>query len=102
MLGDAAGLITPLCGNGMSIALHSGKLAADLVSNVLYERMSMDEMRKRYKILWDNQFASRFRMGRLLQSFFGSDRLSNSFVRTFQLLPFLSAPVIRKTHGEIF
>ena len=27
MLGDAAGMITPLCGNGMSIAFHSSKFA---------------------------------------------------------------------------
>ncbi|HYJ63390.1 MAG TPA: NAD(P)/FAD-dependent oxidoreductase, partial [Parafilimonas sp.] len=27
MLGDAAGMITPLCGNGMSIAMHSALLA---------------------------------------------------------------------------
>src|SRR6266542_3038950 len=27
MIGDSAGLITPLCGNGMSMAMHAGKLA---------------------------------------------------------------------------
>ena len=26
MLGDAAGMITPLCGNGMSMAMHSASL----------------------------------------------------------------------------
>ena len=25
MAGDAAGMITPVCGNGMAIAIHSGK-----------------------------------------------------------------------------
>ena len=28
MIGDAAGMITPLCGNGMSMALHGSKLAS--------------------------------------------------------------------------
>ena len=26
MCGDTAGLITPLCGNGMAMAIHSGKI----------------------------------------------------------------------------
>src|SRR5690554_1549344 len=29
MVGDAAGMIAPLCGNGMAIAIHTGKLAAE-------------------------------------------------------------------------
>ena len=29
MLGDTAGLIHPFCGNGMAIAIHSAKLAAE-------------------------------------------------------------------------
>ena len=35
LLGDAAGMITPLCGNGMSMALHSSKIAADMVVSKL-------------------------------------------------------------------
>jgi flavin-dependent dehydrogenase len=102
MLGDAAGLITPLCGNGMSIALHSGKLAAELIIQHLMGNISRTEMEKRYEDIWNKQFASRFRMGRRLQAFFGDDRLSNSFVRTFQILPFLSKSVIKRTHGKVF
>jgi flavin-dependent dehydrogenase len=35
MVGDAAGLITPLCGNGMAMALHGAALAAPLASRFL-------------------------------------------------------------------
>lgn len=31
MTGDAAGMITPLCGNGMAIAIHTAKLCAEAV-----------------------------------------------------------------------
>ena len=34
MIGDAAGLITPLCGNGMAMAIHSAKIVADLIPKV--------------------------------------------------------------------
>ena len=31
MTGDAAGMITPLCGNGMAMAIHSAKIVSDLL-----------------------------------------------------------------------
>ena len=31
MIGDATGMITPLCGNGMSMAMHSSKMAAGFI-----------------------------------------------------------------------
>jgi flavin-dependent dehydrogenase len=31
LAGDAAGMITPLCGNGMSMAMHAGKIATGLI-----------------------------------------------------------------------
>ena len=34
-IGDAAGLITPLCGNGMSLALRSAKMMAESISGRL-------------------------------------------------------------------
>ena len=37
MTGDAAGLITPLCGNGMSMALHAAALAIPMVEKFLEE-----------------------------------------------------------------
>ena len=35
MLGDAAGMITPLCGNGMSMAMHASKLAYEAIHSFL-------------------------------------------------------------------
>ena len=34
-IGDAAGMITPLCGNGMSMALHGSKIAAEAITTFL-------------------------------------------------------------------
>jgi len=102
MLGDAAGMITPLCGNGMSIALHTAKLAASLIDDFLREKISQSEMEKAYKKQWNKAFASRLKAGRLIQSFFGGKRLSNFFVGTFKALPFLAKPVIKLTHGKPF
>jgi flavin-dependent dehydrogenase len=102
MLGDSAGMIAPLCGNGMSMALHSSKMAATLIAHFLRGNISRSGMEKGYENKWQKTFAGRLATGRLLQRFFGSKRLSNSFVRLFQLFPFLTGTVIKQTHGEPF
>lgn len=102
MTGDAAGMITPLCGNGMSMALHSGKIAAMLTEEFLQHKISREGMEKAYEAEWKAQFSKRMNTGRMLQRFFGSTRLSNGFVGLFKTIPLLAAPVIRLTHGRSF
>lgn len=102
MLGDAAGMITPLCGNGMSIALHTAKLAAGCAKDLLQKKITQQEMEQRYIKEWKVHFAGRLQRGRFLQRFFGSRRLSNLFVATFRNLPFLAQPVVKLTHGKPF
>lgn len=102
MLGDSAGMITPLCGNGMSIALHTSKIASALTHDFLQKKISRAQMEDLYKKQWKHHFAKRLRTGRILQGFFGSERLSNLFVETFNSLPFLAKPVIKMTHSKPF
>ena len=47
MIGDAAGMITPLCGNGMSMALHASKLAAEQIDLFLQDRITRQQMEQR-------------------------------------------------------
>jgi flavin-dependent dehydrogenase len=102
MLGDSAGMITPLCGNGMSIALHTSKIAAELIHEFLQRKISRGQMEDFYKKQWHYYFAKRLGTGRLLQRFFGSDRQSNFFVSAFKTFPLLAKPVIKMTHGKPF
>lgn len=102
LLGDAAGMITPLCGNGMSIALHTAKIAATLTDDFLCHRITRKEVEKQYELQWKKHFAGRLQTGRWIQSFFGSTSLSNFFVSSFKAFPFLARPVIKQTHGRPF
>ncbi|RYY99775.1 MAG: FAD-dependent oxidoreductase [Chitinophagaceae bacterium] len=102
MLGDAAGMISPLCGNGMSIALHSGKIAAGLLTDYLRGRCSRAAMETAYERAWRQEFGARLWRGRLLQRFFGGSAVSNAFVGLFRTVPALAGPVIRSTHGDVF
>ncbi len=102
MLGDAAGMITPLCGNGMSMALHSSKMATSAIKDFLSGSCSKRQMEETYRRQWKKEFESRMHTGRILQGFFGSPLRSNLFVSAFKAMPFLSQSIIKKTHGKPF
>lgn len=102
MVGDAAGMIAPLCGNGMSMALHSSKIAAFCIDRFLRKETSRQQMELLYERFWRKEFSKRLLTGRRLQSFFGSTLLSDLFVSGFKTFPFLARKVIAKTHGTPF
>jgi flavin-dependent dehydrogenase len=99
-VGDAAGMITPLCGNGMSMALHASKIAAESISSFMLNQITRDEMEKRYQKNWNHQFSSRLRTGRIIQRFFGNPFWSAWLIRIVKPFPFLVRALIRQTHGE--
>jgi flavin-dependent dehydrogenase len=102
MLGDAAGMITPLCGNGMTMAMQGSKLAAFVMHQFLEHRISRHEMERRYIEAWDHEFSGRLKTGRMIQSLFGKATATNLFIRAMKPFPFLVKQLIRKTHGEPF
>src|SRR5204863_2280291 len=79
MIGDAAGMITPLCGNGMSMALHGSKIAADLIDQFLQNKISRTQLEKMYSRQWKRQFGRRLKIGRIVQRLFGRNYLTNIF-----------------------
>ncbi len=102
MLGDAAGMITPLCGNGMSMAFHSSKIAFENIRLFLDKEINREEMEKRYAHQWQNQFENRLKNGRIIQKLFGKERLTNLFIRIIKHFPFVIRRMIKATHGKEF
>jgi flavin-dependent dehydrogenase len=102
MLGDAAGMITPLCGNGMSMALHGAKLAFNLLDTCLKNRINREELEHAYSKQWKSYFARRLHAGRIIQGFFGQPLLTNFFIGSLKPFPAISRWLIRQTHGEPF
>jgi flavin-dependent dehydrogenase len=101
MVGDSAGLITPLAGNGMSIAIRAGIIAADLASSFLRNEISRSEMEAVYTNLWNKNFKKRLWRGRQLQRLFGNERVSNITVSFLKSVPVLLQPIIKSTHGKL-
>jgi len=102
MSGDAAGMITPLCGNGMSMALHASKIAARKIHLFLSGRISRPEMEEQYSREWNQQFSRRLKMGRRIQRLFGNKFLRNSFISLVRPFPKIINYLVRQTHGKPF
>lgn len=100
--GDAAGLVAPLSGNGMSMALHSAYLLSSRTEQYLKGKLSFDEMHTAYIKDWQNAFGKRFRTAYLLQSFFFNPIAMGLLIKTANLLPSLKSKIIAQTHGKTF
>lgn len=102
MTGDSAGMITPLCGNGMSMALHGSKLAAGQINLFLQGAIGRNEMEQEYCRQWQHHFSKRLKVGRSIQRLFDSNLLTNSFLGIIKTFPKLVDLLIRQTHGKPF
>jgi len=102
MVGDAAGMITPLCGNGMSMAMHASKIAAEQISKFLKGAISRETMEQNYAGKWNKLFANRLKAGRMLQRLFDSQWLTTLMIRLGRSLPSVIKALIKQTHGHPF
>jgi flavin-dependent dehydrogenase len=102
--GDAAGMITPLCGNGMAIAIHSAKILTDaiLLCSDVSNTGQRDKLEWIYTKNWHKQFAYRLATGRMIQRVFGSKKITDFALGGLSRSQRLSNYLISKTHGELF
>jgi menaquinone-9 beta-reductase len=102
MAGDAAGLITPLCGNGMSMAMHASAILADQLSMYFEHKKSRTELELDYVREWQKQFGARLRTGRLIQGLFGSPVITGLTIALLKPFPFVVQQLVKGTHGKPF
>jgi flavin-dependent dehydrogenase len=101
MCGDAAGLIHPLCGNGMAMAVHGAKLASELIDTYL-ETADQDrsKLESAYQVIWNQTFKKRLWLGRRLQALLLNETLSNLAIRTVTNSSWAFRKLIENTHGK--
>ncbi len=98
MTGDAAGMIPPLAGNGMAMAIHSAKLVSESILAFLSGTISREEMETTYQRSWNQQFKSRLFWGRQLQKFMGQQAMELA-VSAMKIVPGVLPIVVKQTHG---
>ena len=103
MVGDAAGMITPLCGNGMAMAIHGSKLLVQCIQNQgLNTENERRQLRSTYTDLWKKKFAFRLAAGRTIQKLFGGKRSSGLAVGMGKTVRPVASFLMSQTHGEPF
>ena len=102
MIGDSAGLIHPLCGNGMAMAIHSAKIASEMIDNSLKQKIfSREILEQKYQKKWNQTFKNRLAMGRILSSLLLNPTLTKLSLKTVAKSPALFRFIIKKTHGKL-
>ena len=102
MSGDSAGMITPLCGNGMAMAIHSAKLLSEIANEFLSDKIDRHEMERTYASVWNATFSARHWAGRKIQNLFGSSASSEFAVGLGKTFRPIAKYLMSKTHGQPF
>ncbi len=100
MIGDTAGMITPLCGDGMAMALRSSEIAVPFVSQFLEHQISAIAFKQQYTNAWRKEFQMRLRLGRMMHNCFVQPTLANIGVSLCELVPALGNWIIGATRGK--
>ncbi len=87
-IGDSAGTIPPACGNGLTMALIGGHMAADYAFQGQFE-----EFKKR----WKRQFHSQILVGKLLHRLMFNPSYGKLFLRMNDFFPPLSSLIFSLT-----
>ena len=102
MLGDAAGTIAPLAGNGMSMGMNASFLLHSLLLNFLAGTISRPELERRYTRAWRGLLSLRITAGRLIHQVFGQPWLTTAGIRVLKRLPFMTDIILGLTHGKTY
>ena len=101
MVGDSAGLIHPLCGNGMAMAIRSAQIFSGMFIQLFqkgdYDRTAMEQQ---YANQWHNEFDERLKAGKFIQRVLLNPNLSKAGFAMVKKFPSLVPKIIQKTHGS--
>ncbi|MBL0739482.1 NAD(P)/FAD-dependent oxidoreductase [Flavobacterium sp. GN10] len=101
MIGDTAGLIHPMCGNGMAMAIHSAKIASELVLDFYYGKIeSRNELEKKYIQEWKKHFSKRLFFGRILAKALTYKNFTHAMTTVAASVPSLLSLIVKQTHGR--
>ncbi|MEM9484330.1 MAG: NAD(P)/FAD-dependent oxidoreductase [Cyanobacteria bacterium P01_F01_bin.116] len=99
MIGDTAGMITPLCGDGMAMALRTAEIVVPLLSELLQEETNISDFKQYYQQNWQREFQHRLQLGRILHGGFIQPQLANISVSLCHTFPALANWIIQNTRG---
>jgi len=101
MIGDTAGLIHPLCGNGMAMAMHSAKISSELIVDYYTGKIvSRKLLEKKFTQQWKQNFEKRLLIGNLLSKALQHQTITTVLITIATMFPSLLPLIIKQTHGK--
>ncbi len=100
LAGDAAGFIDPFAGDGISLALQSGSLAAERLVPFLRGESSLEEAHRQYRAAYRKRFAPAFRNAARLRSAFSAPRWLRSAALAVAGVPGVGRMLVRGTRAR--
>ena len=101
MCGDTAGMIHPLCGNGMGMAISSAQLACIRILQFLNGEIKTREgLEKQYLRDWNKEFKIRLKAGHFIAWLFRNHTISQIAYSILKRIPSLLPKIIKFTHGK--
>lgn len=101
MIGDAAGLIHPLCGNGMAMAMHSAKISSELILDYYTGKIPTRKLlEKEFTRQWKQNFGKRLLIGNLLAKALQHQTITTLLIRIATIFPSVLPKIIKQTHGK--
>jgi menaquinone-9 beta-reductase len=96
-IGDAAAMIPPLTGNGMSMALESAALALTPLKQYCANAISWSEALAQFSTSWKRHFTRRLRWANFTQRLVFDARSQSAFFALARILPILPRLLFAKT-----
>jgi flavin-dependent dehydrogenase len=100
LAGDAAGFIDPFAGDGISLALQSGTLAAQSIVPFLRGSCFLEQAHQQYQAAYRKRFAPAFRNAARLRGALAAPKWIRSAALTFAAMPGVGKMLVRGTRAH--
>jgi menaquinone-9 beta-reductase len=99
-VGDATGLVAPLFGNGMALAVRTAHLLHGAMRSVEFKNEQKPQALKAYQAAWNTEVKGRLALSRIVQNLFGRPGISDLALMGAKALPFALRYVLAQSHGK--
>lgn len=100
LVGDAAGFIDPFAGDGISLALQSGTLAAQSIVPFLHGTCSLGQAHRQYQVSYRKRFAPAFRNAARLRNALAAPKWVRSAALAFAAVPGVGKMLVSRTRAR--
>ena len=99
MIGDAAGMIAPFTGDGISMAFQSAQQISVLLNEQKIKKYGQNDLEKNYKSEWNKLFRKRIRKALLIQKPLMNKKTNEISFKLLKTFPYILHKFIESTRS---